>query len=81
MGFSATDGIIPFFPSSSAITAASGESNPFRRALRHHAAIFRVGNLESAIPRGTNRLRLLHDDERRHRPVSRPVLYDTKGGE
>ena len=45
------DAILIIFPFSSAIFSASGESNPFRRALCHHAAIFRVGfNLESAIP-------------------------------
>lgn len=45
-----TGGIISIFPFSSAITSASGESNPFRWTLRYPAAIFRVGfNLEPAI--------------------------------
>lgn len=52
MGFPTTDGIIPIFPPSSAISAASGESNPFRWTLRYPAAIIRVDlNLWSAIPR------------------------------
>lgn len=49
-GFPMIDAILIIFPSSSAIFSASGESNPFRRALWHPAAIFLVGfNLEPAI--------------------------------
>ena len=84
------DAILIIFPSSSAIPSASGESGPFRWALRYHSAIIRVGfNLGATIPwiaipfvafvnlvaRTT-----IGIVPYRRRPVSRPVRYGSRDG-
>ena len=78
------------FPSGSAIPSASGESNPFRWALRYYAAIIRADlNLWSAIPRMAIAFVAFVDlitittigiAPSHRRPVSRPVRYGSMGG-